>query len=289
MNQKKFFQFSTRPTEKELAFREELPEGHSFSDEVQFARAENVDLRRKFAATAQALGFDIETGKRVLNVEPESLPASRVPQDGSNQKPHRAPIEPMPVSPADTSFDNPLNTPTQQSDHEAGVYYSPVFVPQITDREDVISTPEIDAQAYDLPDWIPQSRTKEHIFYHDGTRFRVLSENDTNQEETMSNYGASGTPPIPREQRAADGHTHPLASDASIVPGPADYGSVELGTPFYIVRGNTVIAVEKLRGQYRTRLIRGTIGKRRGREIENALERYQRKQGVLPERYYEEN
>ena len=283
MNQKKFFQFNPKPSEKDLAFREELPEGHPFSDEVQFAKAENVDLRRKHAATAQALGFDIETGRRVLNLEPESSPASRVPRDGSNQKPHRAPIEPMPVSPADTSFDNPLNTPTQQSDHEAGVYYSPVFVPQITDRADVVSTPEIDAQAYDLPDWIPQSRTKEHIFYHDGTKFHVVPKKQTKNRQTRTEYQASAVPPLPYDQRSADGHTHPLAENASILPGDIDYRSVELGNPLFIVRNNHVYVIEKLAGQYRYRAIRGEIAEDMIPELEEILEEFQRAQGVLPE------
>jgi hypothetical protein len=57
----------------------------------------------------------------------------------------------------------------------------------------------------------------------------------------------------------AIGHSHPLESGFSIIPGPKDDSAVEQGKPGYIVHDGRIIVVEKNDGQYQARLVTGQL------------------------------
>lgn len=298
MNQKKFFQFSTRPTEKELAFREELPEGHPFTDEVQFARAENVDLRRKFAATAQALGFDIETGKRVvtpgrpaLNVAPDvprydgherlEVRHGIVGQDdvqsfdaGSEREPKRTPADALKGMP------DPFSPKTKWTSAPTQKQAKPV-VP-------VRGTPQSDQNAIEaIRELGPIARgdLKEYFYVDMGNGF-VQVPSETRLVRRKDGSVVARTKPdwgsIDAERVVAILHTHPrqrLSEDGTteisrtqdqwnIAPGPDDYLAVVQGLPNYIEQDGRLGVLEYVDAQWQFRMIKGNVFDDRAQRIE---------------------
>ena len=74
----------------------------------------------------------------------------------------------------------------------------------------------------------------------------------------VSDSGVQGTIK-PDADADAIGHSHPNTSGYSLTPGAKDFGAVEAGKPNYIERNGSIIVVEKVDGQYRVRMISGTL------------------------------
>ena len=309
MNQKKFFQFNPKPSEKDLAFREELPEGHPFSDEVQFAKAENVDLRRKHAATAQALGFDIETGRRVgapqrpaLNVAPdvpryESRKAQGEKADRQRESIGRESLDPdLRRYQVDEDFSrfNPYRTPNQNGPQ--WVWKARGRVPAGSEYINVTGTRQTDDDALNLkfPE-IERGSKREHIFVSYGDGFfevpvQKIEDSDPNDGVTESRWKAdlSG---IDTSRIVAVLHTHPreVKDENGRIEVPAgqqqwnispsgkvnnvdgDYKVVVDGVPNYIEHEGRIGVLEIVDGRWQFRMLRGENFDDRNRTHESEI------------------
>ena len=74
----------------------------------------------------------------------------------------------------------------------------------------------------------------------------------------------------------ATGHSHP-DDTSSITPGPNDDGEINRGRTNNIVHNEQVIVVEKGNGQFRVRVLTGTLTNRQTKAVQRRLNRFQKR------------
>lgn len=182
------------------------------------------------------------------------------------------------------AFQNPLHITPKKSDPDRGVFYSDNFNPLETGRRTIQSTPQIDEQAKSLTQFnTPRGVERERIFVHQDNGFVELPSDGGIPNLETGHLETTGNMKIDRSKTNASAHTHPRHKDYSIVPGKGDMRETERGTPFYVVRGQQVIAVEIDNGQYSWRPVAGNFSSRDVRSIQDRINFFQAQKGEVPE------
>lgn len=102
-----------------------------------------------------------------------------------------------------------------------------------------------------------------------------------NSKQGSDNAKGQETAITPTSATVAVEHSHPSNSDYGIQPGyhgrgKGDHIAVERGYPNYITRSGKVIVIERSGGQYRARVLNGSLTPAEAREVRRSLNDLQR-------------
>lgn len=141
-----------------------------------------------------------------------------------------------------------------------------------------VATADVDGAAVSIAPSLENTKEERGTTINRGVDEALHAGNTSEGERTGIGQQTSV---VPNEQTEAVIHSHPNNSEYGIEPGyrdssRGDHIAVESGQPNYITRDGTVIVVERSQGQYRVRVVSGTVDARDRREIRSRLNDFQR-------------
>ena len=151
------------------------------------------------------------------------------------------------------------------------------FKPEKSDGETVTQSENIDKAAQsELPKIETQKSPNERVVaFEEGDDNSVKTTEVTPNSSKLKGSTIETKVGIPKSTDSI-GHSHPN-KNSTITPGPRDDQVVNGGRPNNIVNNGSVVVVEKVNGQFRVRVLTGTVSKKQTRSIGRQINKFQKR------------